>query len=225
MVTSSEREVFRDYEAKIQSSLGKNDLLGAFGHFDEMLNGDFTFPTYYYNVTGMTNYFNFEQGDDGDCDYPDFYGDWLDTDAVRELIHVGDIPYYSFNDTVETYLKTDWMRGVVDMLVSLLEDPSYKVMVYSGQNDVILGPPLTEQFLDRLSWSGASAYSKASKSQWRVPSMTCDPLAGYITNVEAFQFTYAVIRGAGHMVPGDQPARAYDLITRFVNGSMPAEVH
>ena len=34
----------------------------------------------------MTNYFNFEQGDDGDCDYPDFYGDWLDTDAEKTTL-------------------------------------------------------------------------------------------------------------------------------------------
>ena len=31
--------------------------------------------------------------------------------------------------------------------------------------------------------------------------------------------TYAVVRGAGHMVPGDQPTRAYDLITRFIGGT------
>ena len=53
------------------------------------------------------------------------------------------------------------MRGVadvhslVDMLTPLMEDENIQVLVYSGQNDVILGPPLTEQFLDRLPWAGA----------------------------------------------------------------------
>ena len=59
--------------------------------------------------------------------------------STRELIHVGDLPYYSFNDTVELHLKGDWMRGVADvhskvnMLVPLMEDESVKVLVYSGQ--------------------------------------------------------------------------------------------
>ena len=50
-----------------QRSELEDDLVAAFNTFDEMLNGDFIFPTYYSNVTSMTNYFNFEQGDCGDC--------------------------------------------------------------------------------------------------------------------------------------------------------------
>ena len=47
--------------------MDEDNLVAAFDTFDEMLNGDFIFPTYYSNVTSMTNYFNFEQGDCGDC--------------------------------------------------------------------------------------------------------------------------------------------------------------
>ena len=150
MVTSAERRVFDQYETTTQALLDAGDLVGAFENFDEMLNGDFAPTTYYQNVTSMTNYFNFEQGDCGDC-AEDYFDDWLVSPTTRELIHVGDLPYYSFNETVELHLKGDWMRGVasshsiVNMLVPLLEDTSIKVMVYSGQNDIILGPPLTEQ--------------------------------------------------------------------------------
>ena len=182
--------------------------MAAFEAFDVMLNGDFVFPTYYYNVTSMTNYFNFEQGDCGDC-APDYFSDWLVSPATRELIHVGDLPYFDFNETVEVYLKGDWMRGVADshskvnMLVPLMEDESVKVLVYSGQNDIILGPPLTEQFLDRLPWAGADAYaaSLSTKTPFSVESMKDDPLGGYYQHVEGYGgFTYAVVRGAGHMV-------------------------
>ena len=43
-------------------------------------------------------------------------------------------------------------------------------------------------------------------------------------NIAGFARSYAnlvnvVIRGAGHMAPYDQPLRALDLITRFVNGT------
>ena len=39
-----------------QAYLAADDLVSAFDTFDEMLNGDFIFPTYYSNVTSMTNY-------------------------------------------------------------------------------------------------------------------------------------------------------------------------
>ena len=34
----------------------------------------------------------------------------------------------------------------------------------------------------------------------------------------AFQFTQAIVRDAGHIVPHDQPGAAADLIARFVDG-------
>ena len=215
MINAAEREVFETYETKYEGLLDSGDLVGAFEVFDEMLNGDFqVYPTYYNNVTGMTNYFNFEQGDDGSGKV-DYYPDWLATTAGRNAVHVGDLPYDSFNQSVETFLKGDWMRGVVDMLTPLMDSNDVKVMVYSGQNDVILGAPLTEQFLQGLDWSGQSEFTEASKQVWRIED-AADPIAGYITRAPSKNFTYAVIRGAGHMVPGDQPQRSSDLIQRFV---------
>jgi carboxypeptidase C (cathepsin A) len=74
-----------------------------------------------------------------------------------------------------------------------------------------------------LEWSGASAYASAAKEIWSIssgsPQSLDDPIAGYRKVVEDYGFTYAVVRGAGHMVPGDQPERAYDLITSFVDGN------
>ena len=137
MCDSRERQVFNDYESKMRAALDNGDNIGAFEQFDEMLNGDFMeVPTYYKNVTGLDNYFNFMQGDCGSC-VPEYYGDWLDLPAIREKIHVGDLPYASFNETVEVYLKEDWMRGVVDMLVPLMESDDVKVLVYSGQVDIM----------------------------------------------------------------------------------------
>jgi len=57
----------------------------------------------------------------------------------------------------------------------------------------------------------------ASKTTWLVEEVVNDPVAGYMKHLQDQSFTYAVVRGAGHMVPLDQPERAYDLITKFVN--------
>jgi len=217
MVNLHEKRQFEAYDAKMEEALAGGDFLAAFDVFDEMLNGDFyPYGTYYTNVTGLTNYFNYEQGDAGNG-IPDYFTEWLALPEVKDAIHVGDLPYHSFNGSVEEHLKADWMRGVLDMVVPILENPDYRVLIYSGQNDVILGAALTEQMLDSLQWQGLRDFREARKSVWRIPE-AADPVAGYITNVPTWKFTYAVVRGAGHMVPTDQPERASDLITTFISG-------
>jgi len=137
------------------------------------------------------------------------------------------LPYFDFNETVEEMLKEDWMRDVDDMLVPLLESKDVKVLIYSGQNDIILGPPLTEKYLLQLEWSGKDLFANSPKEVWSIENSgteqsTNNPVAGYKTKVtddseSAYGFTYAIVRGAGHMVPGDQPERSYNMITDFVD--------
>ena len=219
MVDEEERQQFRAYEARMAQRLDVGDTIGAFEVFDEMLNADFyPYPSYYANVTGMTtNYFNFELAPDA-TPLGGYFVQWLNWPEVRAQIHVGDRAYAPSNRTVEAHLKADWLRGVVGMLVPLLEH--YKVLIYNGQNDVILGPPLTEQCLSRVQWSGREAYNAAPKLVWRLPTMgpgsQLPDVAGYAREVG--NFTQVVVRGAGHMVPSDQPQRALDLISRFVAG-------
>jgi len=52
----------------------------------------------------------------------------------------------------------------------------------------------------------------ADRGIWYLPN---DPdVAGYVRTVG--NFSQAIVRGAGHIVPGDQPDRALDMITRFI---------
>ena len=96
-----------------------------------------------------------------------------------------------------------------------LLSPSLQVLIYSGQLDVIIGAALTETFLPAMPWHGQAAYNAASKSVWRIhPSDT--EVAGYARVVG--NFSQVVVRAAGHIVPGDQPERALDMISRFVEG-------
>jgi len=219
MVDESERKQFAAYEARIQLRLKQGDDTGAFEVFDEMINADFfPYPSYYANVTGMsTNYFNFALAPDATPLGGDFV-EWLQTPAVRTQIHVGDRSYAPSNSTVEAHLKDNWMRGISEFLVPLMEN--YKVVIYNGQNDVILGPALTEQFLYKLVWSGQKAYADAKKTVWRRAAAgtgsKLPDVAGYARQVG--NFAQVVVRGAGHMVPGDQPERALDLLDRFISG-------
>lgn len=241
MADQAEREQYEIYENKWKIHMDSGDYQSAFEVFDEMLNGDFyPYPTYYANTTGMgTNYFNFNQGPDGSSLTKNYFIDWLNTREGRDTMHVGNFPFDVFNQTVESRLKGDWMIGVVDKLTVLLES-EYKVLIYNGQYDIILGPPLTEQALQILHWSGQQEYLTATKNIWKIPRCSaimveqrslspeqppnaCDnndrkafDVAGYYRTVG--NFTQLCVRGAGHMVPSDQPLRALDMIERFVQG-------
>lgn len=97
-----EREVILGYESEITKALqrgmrcrcalgGDNlgDNVAAFRAFDEMLNGDFfPYPTYFFNITGISGYFNFLNPQ-----YPSNpYGTFLNMPETRVALHVGNLP-------------------------------------------------------------------------------------------------------------------------------------
>lgn len=69
----------------------------------------------------------------------DYYASYLNQPQVRAAIHVGNASFPSDPATCEKHLLSDFMVSFVDELVTLLEaeDPPYKVLIYSGQLDVI----------------------------------------------------------------------------------------
>lgn len=133
---------------------------------------------------------------------------------MREALHVGNASFPSNPTTCEKHLLKDFMVSFVDELVLML-DNDYKVLLYSGQLDVIIGVALTERFFPGVPWHGKAAYAAATKAVWRIEPSDKE-VAGYVRQVG--KFTQVIIRGAGHIVPYDQPDRALDVIARFVEG-------
>ena len=112
------------------------------------------------------------------------------------------------------------MNLVEDFMVSFRAEvevlmENYKTLIYSGQLDVIIGAALTEKMLATFRWGGKEEFLMAKKSVWRVNSNDRE-VAGYVK--QSGMFTQAVVRGAGHLVPFDQPQRALDLINRWIQG-------
>ena len=209
-------KVYDEYDANFTARLAAGDRLGAFGSFDEMLNGDYygTSRTFYSNTSGMgSNYFNFAEEPGAASLTKRTFPSWLGRPAVADALHVGAVPYAVFNATVEDRLIGDWVVGVVPMLEALLEH--YDILVYSGQYDVILGPPGTERAIDKLNWSGAASYAREPTKQF----FDGADLAGYVRRAASTRnttFSYVMLRGCGHMVPTDQPVRAYTMLQRFL---------
>ena len=127
--------------------------------------------------------------------------------------------------------------------LSVLMD-NYKVLLYNGQLDFIVGGPLTEKFLQVLKWSGQEDYLKADRTVWRIG----DEVAGYVRQVGKFMQVrtfesvlhiplaivaslslllislsplppslQVIVLGSGHILPYDQPERGLNLIQTFIN--------
>uniref|UniRef100_A0A674P6Z5 Carboxypeptidase vitellogenic like n=1 Tax=Takifugu rubripes TaxID=31033 RepID=A0A674P6Z5_TAKRU len=206
-------ELQRQYVIK-QTDLGvtliqQQKWVEAFQVFDALLNGDLDPNPFFQNATGCTNYYNYME-----CQEPEdqgYYSPFVNLPQVRHAIHVGNLTYHDGSD-VEKHLLEDVMKSVKPWLGVLMDN--YRVLMYSGQLDVIVAAPLTERFLLTVNWTGAADYKTAPRFHWRVqPSDT--EVAGYVRQVK--EFYQIIIRGGGHILPYDQPARSFDMIDRFLS--------
>ncbi|KAG0437361.1 hypothetical protein HPB47_017477 [Ixodes persulcatus] len=167
-------------------------------------------PSLYTNFTGFTNYYNYLLSKAPEDQA--YYVPFLQTTRVRKSLHVGSLPFNDFSNTVYNYFKADQMASAKPWFTPLLE--KYKVLLYSGQLDIIVAYPFTENFLASLNWTGASALEAASRQIWRTPGG--GDVYGYVR--QAANFTEVLVRNGGHILPYDQPEAAYDMITRFIDG-------
>lgn len=198
------REQFSKLQNETVDYIKQGDYLKAFDSFDVLLNGDFTRPTLFQNLTGFTTYFNylFRPSSDDDSSYETF----IQTADVRKAIHVGNLSYSSTD--VEDNLRNDVMQSIAPWVAELLS--AYRVLFFNGQLDIIVAYPLTVNFLKHLNFTSAEEYSTAARNVWYVDN----EVAGYVK--VAGNLTEVLVRAAGHMVPSDQPKWAYDLVYNFV---------
>jgi len=205
LVNAKTRDVFRARQKIIQQDIDNKNWIAAFKGFDAILNGDMTkYPSLFANATGLTDYFSYIA--DASSPDEDNFATYVNLPAIRKAIHVGGLLFNSGAE-VEKNLMEDVMKSIKPWIEELLT-AGYGVVIYNGQVDIIIAHPLTRAFVDTLQWPGAQQYQDADRHIWKVNGA----VAGYVQ--EAKNFAMVVVRNAGHMVPYDQPERAYDLIRR-----------
>ncbi|RWS10338.1 putative serine carboxypeptidase CPVL-like protein [Dinothrombium tinctorium] len=132
---------------------------------------------------------------------------------TRQAIHVGNLTFKSYSRLVSIRLLEDLMDSVKHLLEFIL-NRNYKVLLYSGNLDIIVATPFIENFIQSLNWTHNKEYFSATRSLWKVNGN----LAGFIK--KAKNFAFVTVRNAGHLVPYDQPEAAFDMITRFVENKL-----
>ncbi|RLN89127.1 hypothetical protein BBJ28_00012568 [Nothophytophthora sp. Chile5] len=101
-------------------------------------------------------------------------------------------------------------------LVSELLEVGVRVLMYAGDADLICNVYATEATAEKLQWSGAAGFSVSQSLSYTTESGIAD--AGRVRSYS--RLTFVEVHNAGHMVPGDQPEVALDMITKFTRNEM-----
>ncbi|KAL3831835.1 hypothetical protein ACJMK2_023535 [Sinanodonta woodiana] len=209
LLDSNQREYFQSMTDMIVAYIRDQQFLKAALIFDSLLSGVLTnYPSYFYNITGTRNFYNYALSEvPTDLNY---YRSFATSPEVRRSIHVGNL-IYNEGEEARIHLLDDIMDTVKPLISVLVEN--YKVLFYNGQLDIIVAVPLTEAFLLTVPWSGQVMYRKAERQIWKI-DLNDTEVAGYVRQVK--KLYQVMVRGAGHSVLYDQPARAWDMIQRFI---------
>ncbi|KAM9965524.1 hypothetical protein ACTFIW_005342 [Dictyostelium discoideum] len=201
-----QQEVMFEYQDKIVEAINQEQWSVANDLFTDLINGP---PDYFQNITGESDYYDIRKTVE-----PTYGGDFtafLNQSSIRAMIHVGN-NYFQNNNDVYIHLEQDIPKSVKQLFPTILDN--IKVILYNGQFDFIVGPSLTETMIRTIEWEGIQPFLESPKIIWKIPSDNVD-VAGFVRQWNSF--TQVVVRQAGHMVPLDQPARAFDMIDRFIN--------
>lgn len=140
---------------------------------------------------------------------------YLNLPGVQAALHAnvsGGIPYrWTDCSNHLRYSYSDVLGSVLPIYAELLDLPDARrprLLIYSGDTDAIV--PVTGS----RAWIGA--LERPVTAPWR-PYYVGRQVGGYVTVYD--KLTFATVRGAGHMVPYTQPARALHLFRAFVRGT------
>jgi vitellogenic carboxypeptidase-like protein len=149
----------------------------------------------------------------GPFSFSDFLGRYLNQEAVKEALHVPKHVtwqgIHGLESPVQYHLRSTIMSSVTGLLPQLVE--KYRMLFYSGDFDAICSFGSTEKILQEMEWSGQKAWRKKKRAVWIAPPN--QTLGFYKTHGN---LTQAVVCGAGHLVPTDQPLSSRELVFNWI---------
>ena len=185
------------------------EYVNASGLFDFITGTDPQFNQSIPNVAGNVNVYNYRQYDYSGLDGP--MADWLNMSVVKYAfgVYPTNFNWLSCNNTMYYNFYDDISRSYKQNISYLLDHT--RVLLYNGQNDIIVNTPSAENWIHSLEWSKNTEFLKSTKQNWFVNGT----VVGTVKQLEPLTFAY--VKKAGHMVPTDQPVNSLDMIRRWLN--------
>ncbi|KAI8458931.1 putative carboxypeptidase KEX1 precursor [Phakopsora pachyrhizi] len=136
---------------------------------------------------------------------------YLSRDDVKRALHAESHTknWMECNPRVGKRFKAKTSRPSIELFPKLLE--KIKVLLFSGDQDLICCHLGTTRMIENLSWTGQKGFGKDSNElQWSVNGS----FAG--TWRERDNLTYVILANASHMAPYDVPYASQDMLIRFL---------
>jgi len=171
-------------------------------YFDFLTNNDTTPEVYMGNIS----IFDFRNYDGLDTSYAKILEDNKNTFGVPT-----NVSYILGNDKIYTAFGDDITRSYADYVERVLRRT--KVLIYNGQNDVVVNTPGVLLYLNSLNWEGIHAWKKTTKRIWTIH----DDVQGW-AKVNG-NLWFVLVNGAGHMVPTNKPVAAFNMLAHFIGNN------
>jgi serine carboxypeptidase-like clade 2 len=135
---------------------------------------------------------------------------YLNRPDVQRALHVHALVNWSDCTDDITYSRDDLLSSMLPVYQSLIFSPgsaNLRILIFSGDIDGMVPVVGTRRWVATLGLE--------VKTHWH-PWLHDGQVAGYSVSYER-GFTFATIRGAGHMAPWVQPSRSYQMFESFIN--------
>jgi carboxypeptidase C (cathepsin A) len=199
ILNNQERSIIRHLQSQEYLSIKHGNFLQANTYQEFILSNlsDFAEGMSIYDIRTLTD------TNPGGC------VQWLNLNSTKNMFHAPNVQWTECNNEVYNYFKSDITSGAITaMMPTILEN--IKVMIWNGQDDLIVNTVGVENFLSGIQWPFMPNFLRSRKAVWKVQGS----IAGYAQSYS--NMTFVVLLKAGHSGNLNQPVAIIDMVNRFI---------
>lgn len=205
LISNKRKQLYRNMENKILQEIMNGVYTNASNDID-FVTGDLV------NIAGNVNIYNYRQYQQASgSSNEDYLTAWLNNTDIKAGLGVYPTTssWISCNETMYSTFGDDISRSFKQNVSYLLDN--MRVLLYNGQNDILINTPSSEKWIYSLNWSKTAEFLKTPKANWVVNQT----VVGTVKQLNPLTFVF--VKKAGHMVPTDQPANALNMVRKWIN--------
>uniref|UniRef100_K3X2F0 Carboxypeptidase n=1 Tax=Globisporangium ultimum (strain ATCC 200006 / CBS 805.95 / DAOM BR144) TaxID=431595 RepID=K3X2F0_GLOUD len=157
----------------------------------------------------------------GTCHGMDYVYDFFNLESVRKYLNVNGGPIREWVEASDIISEAFMVSGDylmnTEQLVADLLDGGVRVLIYTGDADLMCNWQGNQVWTSALEWSGKQGFNSAAERSFvahdPLDASAAPSVAGLLRSYD--DFTVMRVFNAGHMVPTHQPAASLDMINKF----------
>lgn len=200
LINQDEYKLIKSTEQDVIQNLNSGNVQEAYNNYQK----SFRLVSTYAGGANIYNMRNYA----ADIDLGQF-PNWLNLNTTKQMLNINQNQiWYNCNGDIGTAVIPDQMSSTIAYYPYILD--SIKVLIYSGQDDLLVNTISTEEMLGTLNWPYTEDFVNSYKVIYKVNGQ----VAGYAKSYNNLNFV--VMLKSGHFVPHDQPSNTRDMIYRFI---------